>query len=349
MKAQVLHEIGKIQYEEVTTPKPEPNEVLVKVHAAGICGSDVPRAYETGAHCHPIIIGHEFSGEVVEADDGWKGKRVGIFPLIPCGKCRPCQDKKYEMCRHYSYLGSRRNGGFAEYVVVPKWNLIKLTENVSYEQAAMLEPMAVAAHAMRQTLDLKSASRDISIAVCGLGTIGLLLTMFLKNEGFNNLLLLGNKKSQQDAISVLGVEPECFYNVKSENPKEWVMSKTDDAGVDVFFECVGKSDTAQWAIDMAAPAGTVMLVGNPHSDMSLDKQVYWKILRNQLIIKGTWNSSFTNEKDDDWHYVIGLLESGKIAPEKFITHRFDLANLQNGLEIMRDKSEDFIKVMCVEK
>jgi len=104
----------------------------------------------------PLIIGHEFSGEIAQcgekADSAWKGKRVGIFPLIPCGECTPCHNKMYEMCRHYSYLDSRRNGAFAEYVSVPEWNLIELPNNVSYEQAAMLEPMAVAAHSMRRCL-----------------------------------------------------------------------------------------------------------------------------------------------------------------------------------------------------
>ncbi len=353
MKAQVLHDIGKIQYEDAPLPELSTGQVLVKVKAAGICGSDIPRIYETGAHCHPIIPGHEFSGEVAEigpeVEASLLGKRVGVFPLIPCGKCGPCRDKKYEMCRSYNYLGSRSDGGFAEYVAVPKWNLIELPDSVTYEQSAMLEPMAVAAHAMRRTLELDKISRDKSVAVCGLGTIGLLLTMFLINEGFDNLYLLGNKQSQKEAIGLLGVADERFCDTKKEDASNWLMSRTDNAGVDVFFECVGKSETMQLAVDMTSPAGMVMLVGNPHSDMSLDKQVYWKILRNQLTIKGTWNSSYTTEQTDDWHYVIGLLESGRIRPERFITHRYVLADLQNGFEIMRDKSEDFIKIMCVEK
>ena len=153
MKAQVLYGINDMRYEDIEEPQLKDGWVIVKVMAAGICGSDIPRIYKTGAHVHPIVIGHEFSGKVVKTyngDSDWSGKRVGVFPLIPCGKCKCCQDKRYEMCSNYNYLGSRCNGGLAEYVAVPEWNLLELTENISYRQAAMLEPMAVAVHAMRQ-------------------------------------------------------------------------------------------------------------------------------------------------------------------------------------------------------
>ena len=117
MNAYVLHDVNKIQLENVAKPIPEKNEVLIQVKAVGICGSDIPRIYQTGAHVHPLIPGHEFSGVVVETgtdiDANWRGQRVGIFPLIPCKTCMPCMKKRYEMCRNYSYLGSRRDGGLS--------------------------------------------------------------------------------------------------------------------------------------------------------------------------------------------------------------------------------------------
>ncbi len=156
MKAWVLHNINDLRYESVDKPQLSDQEVLVAVKAAGICGSDIPRIYQTGAHRQPLILGHEFSGVVEKIGAGvepfWEGKRVGIFPLIPCGSCLPCSRQQYEMCRSYSYLGSRRDGGFAQYAVVPKENLISLPDGVTYEEAAMLEPMAVAVHAMRRIM-----------------------------------------------------------------------------------------------------------------------------------------------------------------------------------------------------
>jgi len=281
-------------------------------------------------------------------DSGWCGKRVGIFPLIPCKKCGPCLKKQYEMCRSYSYLGSRRDGGFAEYVSVPVGNLVELPDNVSFEEAAMLEPMAVAVHSMRR---VQPKVTDI-VAVCGLGTIGLLLVMFLVEAGVENILVVGNKEFQRQAVLRLGVPEENYCDCKITNAEQWISTRTSGAGVDIFFECVGKNETVTQAVNSAAPGGKVMLVGNPYSDMTLEKAVYWKILRHQLLVTGTWNSSFCFPEDeaaepDDWRYVLKKLEEKKISPADFITHRFSLENLEQGFHIMRDKSEDYVKVMGV--
>ena len=125
------------------------------------------------------------------------------------------------------------------------------------------------------------------------------------------------------------------------------MEQTNGVGVDVFFECVGKNETLIHAINSAAPAGKVMLVGNPGSDINMKKDVYWKILRNQLTVMGTWNSSFTYDVTDDWHYVMDRLAGGKIDPSPLITHRYPLQELEQGFHIMRDKTEEYIKIMAV--
>jgi L-iditol 2-dehydrogenase len=125
------------------------------------------------------------------------------------------------------------------------------------------------------------------------------------------------------------------------------MDKTGGNGADVFFECVGRNETVAEAIDLAAPSGRVCLVGNPYSDMALDRAVYWKILRNQLVVTGTWNSSFTHDKGDDWHYVLDRLAAKKISPSALITHRYPLDEADKGFELMRDKREDYIKVIIL--
>lgn len=347
MKAWVLHGVNDLRLEDVPTPRPGEQEVLVAVKAAGICGSDIPRIYHTGAHTHPLIPGHEFSGEVVElgkdTDRKWLGRRVGIFPLIPCGKCVPCQKKQYEMCRGYSYLGSRRDGGFAEYASVPVWNLISLPEQAAYEAAAMLEPMAVAVHAMRRLAPQTSVRERI--AVCGLGTIGLLLLMFLKEAGFENVYAIGNKEFQKKMALKMGLREQDYCDSKKMDPHKWLMERTHGDGADFFFECVGKNETFELAVKSMAPAGKVTLVGNPFSNMALEKEVYWKILRNQLTITGTWNSSFFHKPEDDWNYVLERLSKGKICPEELISHRFSLGELETGLKIMRDKTQEYGKVM----
>lgn len=345
MKAWVLEGIGDIRYQTVQEPSPAPDEVLIEVKAAGICGSDIPRIYQTGAYSHPLIPGHEFSGKVIQlganVDHNLLGRRVGVFPLIPCGSCVPCQNGQYEMCRHYSYLGSRRDGGFAEYVAVPAWNLLPLPKEVSYEEAAMLEPMAVAVHAMRRL----SVSGSDSVAVCGLGTIGLLLVMFLQEAGVRNLLVFGNKEFQRQKILELGLSEDAYCDTRTEEPSKWMLERTRCLGADCFFECVGKNETISFAIDHTAPAGKVMLVGNPREDLYLKKEIYWKILRGQLEVAGTWNSSFLHTQEDDWNYVLRHLQQKKVAPKKLISHRLSMEELGRGFQIMKEKREDYVKII----
>lgn len=345
MKAYVLHDIDDLRLEEASMPIPKAHEVVVQVKAAGICGSDIPRIYKTGTYSFPLIPGHEFAGIVTamgeDVDVKWRDKPVGIFPLIPCHCCKQCEKKQYEMCRHYSYLGSRTNGGFAEYVIVPEENLIEIPQSVDYDVAAMLEPMAVAVHAMRKSR-VKSGN---VVAVCGLGTIGLLLCMFLLDAGIINIYVIGNKEFQKQKIMELGIPEDHYCDSNKVQVNEWLSTQTEGNGVDVFFECVGKEETIAQAIVNTSPGGTVQLIGNPAADIDLKKDVYWKILRNQLTVKGSWNSSFLHTQEDDWHYVLQRLEQKKIHPEKFITQRFSMEQLEQGLHIMRDKMEEYVKVM----
>ncbi|MDE6743369.1 MAG: galactitol-1-phosphate 5-dehydrogenase [Lachnospiraceae bacterium] len=395
MKAYVLRDIGRFGIEEVERPVPGPDEVIVQVKAAGICGSDIPRIYYHGTYSYPLIPGHEYSGIVVEAEStavkeadvqedscnagediyvgqaaSWIGKRVGVFPLIPCGKCLPCRQKRYEMCRNYSYLGSRRDGGFAEYVSVPVWNLIELPEEVTFEQAAMMEPMAVAVHAMRKVLQDKLMHTgnmpQIRIAICGLGTIGLFLLMFLKEAGYEDILVIGNKDIQKEKAFALGISGEQYYDSRDGGAGAWLEQCAREKGIDVFFECVGVNETVNLAVNHTAPGGRVMLVGNPASDMVLDRQIYWKILRNQLTLFGTWNSSYSKPfynkgadrqpaasclscddqiLEDDWQYVLNRLAAGRVHPEQMITHRYDFDGLIKGFELMRGKTEEYLKIM----
>ena len=345
MKAWVLHSIGDIRLEEVRKPEPARGEVLVEVGAAGICGSDIPRIYRSGAYFYPLIPGHEFSGTVAETgpgvDTAWTGARVGIFPLIPCRDCLPCQKKQYEMCRRYSYLGSRRDGGFAQYVSVPADNLLCLPASVTFEEAAMLEPMAVAVHAMRRIRPQKSERA----VICGMGTIGTLLLMFLREAGMENIFVIGNKELQRQTALQAGLSADCYCDSRSEDVNAWVTEHTGGAGADLYFECVGKNETISQAVTLTAPGGRIMLVGNPASDIGLQRDVYWKILRNQLTMAGTWNSSFTHDPFDDWHYVLQRLEQKRIAPARLISQRFSLEEAQRGFLLMRDKEEEFQKIM----
>lgn len=362
MKAQVLYGIGNIKYTEVEEPAPKDDEALVQVSACGICGSDIPRIYKTGAHNMPLVPGHEMTGTVKECTSRPElvGRRVGIFPLIPCKECPQCKAGHYEMCENYNYLGSRCDGGFAEYVSAPVWNLIPLPDDISDDEAAMLEPMSVAVHAIREigliskvtaqdgpkqwTAVAAGADEDSTqptIAVCGLGTIGLFVAMFLKDAGYRNVFCIGNKDIQKKKLLEMGYVEGDLCDVRYGEPSTFIKEKTGGAGVDYYFECIGRPESYQQAIKCAAPLGKVMLVGNPAADMDLPRETYWKILRGQLTLKGTWNSSYPN----DWTYVVERLTAWSMNPSSLITHRFNLEDMDQGLSIMKNKSEEYIKVM----
>ena len=173
--------------------------------------------------------------------------------------------------------------------------------------------------------------------------------MFLLDAGVRDIYVIGNKEFQKKMAGSLGIAETHYCDSKSQEISEWLQEQTGGRGVDVFFECVGKNETIADAIGNTVPGGTVQMVGNPASDIMLKKEIYWKILRNQLSVKGSWNSSFLHNEGDDWHYVLDKLNRQTIHPEQFITQKFEFEHLKDGLEIMRDKREEYVKVMMVQK
>ncbi len=343
MKAYVLEGIGRLEYKDVPMPSLRKDEVLVKVMSVGICGSDIPRIFKTGTYHFPTIPGHEFAGAVYQAGskeyDNLVGKRVGVFPLIPCKQCEQCRNRNYEMCQSYNYLGSRTDGGFAEYVAVPVWNLIELPKQVGFEDAAMLEPTCVALHAVRRA----DKDRVRSAAVYGCGTIGILVLQWLSALGIERTYAIGTRREQQELVTEL--TGAVFCNCREEEPVDFLMKNTDGRGVDLVLECVGVKESVNNSVHSAAAGGQVVLVGNPAGDIELEKQIYWQILRRQLSVYGVWNSSFTKEEDDDWHMAVKAIVEGKIRPARQITQRYSFDCLKDGLEAMRNKEIFSNKVM----
>ena len=346
MKANVLKAVGDLQYIDYKTPVLKRGWALVKVKAAGICGSDVARVFTTGTYHFPTIIGHEFAGIVDSVfdsdDDGWIGKRVSVFPLIPCGDCPNCKEGKYELCSHYNYLGSRCDGGFAEYVAVPKWNLLKISDNISMESAAMFEPASVALHALRNA---KVKIGD-NVAIVGPGTIGMIEVQLSMIAGAKNVILIGRSQEKLDyASQKFGIR---VINSLKDNVTDIINETTDGQGVDIAVEGTGASQSMEICLNIAKSSGTILAMGNPLGDMHLDKASYWKILRKQLTMVGTWNSAY-GTSHSDWDTIKSLVEQNKLNLEQLITHRFDLSGLLEGLEIMRNPKIYSNKVMIINK
>ncbi len=151
MKAAVLHAQGDIRYGEWATPEVSPGDVLIKVRATGICGSDIPRVLGGAAHHYPIVLGHEFAGEVARVGADVTRVKVGDratgAPLIPCFQCEDCQRGDYSQCKHYSFIGSRQQGSYAEFLCLPERHVVRFDANVDFAQGAFFEPSTVALHA----------------------------------------------------------------------------------------------------------------------------------------------------------------------------------------------------------
>lgn len=333
MKAYALHNISDLRFEDVKKPIAKVDEVLVKVKACGICSSDIPRIFKTGTYHFPTIPGHEFSGIVESVGDERNksliGKRVSVFPLLPCNNCEQCKKKNYEMCKSYGYLGSRNDGGFAEYVAVPVWNLIELPDNVSYEAGAMMEPLSVAMHSISQIKGFENQS----ILIIGTGMIAFAISLFATYFGCKKVTMLSRdfrKKFIADKIKNL-----------------IMVDKIDNEKFTSVFEVVGSNDTLVDAINYSEKKGTVVLVGNPASDMTLNKNVYWSILRSQLTIKGVWNSKYDGKNESDWTKVLNILSSKNFNSEIFITHKFNSSELKAALKMMYEHTETYCKVMLI--
>lgn len=330
MKAYVLHGIGDLRYEDCPLLELRPGWALVKVLVVGICSSDIPRIFEKGTYHFPTIPGHEFSGQVEKvankSDGKWIGKRVGVFPLIPCKKCPSCQKEQYETCANYDYIGSRRDGSFAEYVAVPVWNLIELPETVSDIQGALLEPTAVALHAVKRARIFPSTS----VCVVGTGAIGLLAGQWAKILGAGRVVIKGRSESKGQIVQQCGLE----YKADSCAGEEF----------DCVIEAVGSAQALEESLLRTAPGGRLVLMGNPDGSRTLSQDLYWRILRKQLTLIGTWNSSYGNN-DSDWSKSLYAMADGSLKSDGIVTHMLNREELPKGLEIMRSKSETFCKVI----
>ncbi len=345
MKASILYGIGDLRYEDMPKPIIKDNEVLVNVKACGICGSDVNRVLKTGTYRFPTVIGHEFSGMVVETNENNKellGKRVGVFPLKPCFECTQCMLKNYEMCSNYDYLGSRSDGGFEEYVAVPVWNLIEIPDSVSFEEAAMLEPISVAIHALERAGDIAGKT----VAVFGPGPIGNILLKVAKIKGASKVIMIGRTNEKLKFSSSLGADK--VLNSDNQDIKKEIDKISSEGGVDIIVEGTGAAKSISSCIEIAKRGGTIILMGNPLGNVELSKDTYWQILRYQLTLIGTWNSSF-GRNHDDWEKAVTLLSSGKLDVSRLISHKLKFNELLKGLEIMMDKNTFSQKVMLVNR
>ena len=341
MKALVLHDVGDLRYEDVERKEPKSGEVLLKVKACGICSSDIPRIYITGTYHFPTIPGHELAGQIValgdDVDESLLGRKAAVFPLLPCRECAPCKNEQYAQCKNYNYFGSRCDGGFAEYLVVPVWNLVLMDDELDYKTAALCEPSAVSLHAIH----IAGMKQGQNVVVVGAGTIAFLIAAFAKSQGAAKVIICGRSEVKLNFAAKLGYGT---VNTVKGNVEEQVKNILNGDCADVVFECVGKASTAANAIEACGAFGTVVLVGNPEGDMQFEKNIYWKILRQQITVKGTWNSSY-NANVNDWQEVIAYMAEDPELFSTLVTQTYPLEDYEEAMQCVRDSSRFSLKVM----
>lgn len=328
MMAANLHAVGDLRYEAVPMAKREKGEVLLKVMAAGVCGSDLPRVFEKGTYHFPTIPGHEFAGKIVEADDpALVGRKAAVFPLLQCGKCEFCQVGEYVKCVDYDYYGSRRDGAFAEYLAVKEENLVLLDDSLSYEVAAMCEPAAVARAAIRR---LEVQLGDLCV-VYGAGPIGLIAAQWARLAGAGCVRVVDISEEKLAFARKFGFEA---YDPATDGP------------ADCALEGTGASAALNNALKALKANGRLVLMGNPMRNMEIEQSVYSQLLRKEIVLRGTWNSSY-NDRVNDWKATADAMTKGQIEVAPLITHRYALSECNEAFGMMYGRKTFYTKVMFV--
>jgi L-iditol 2-dehydrogenase len=344
MQALVLTEYNCLEVRDVPEPPLEPEDVLVAVRACGICGSDVHGMDgSTGRRRPPIIMGHEAAGVVARtgAPSGsgvadWKaGDRVAMDSTISCGRCGFCRSGRINLCDRRQVLGVscdeyRRDGAFAQLVAVPGHILVRLPEAVGFRQAAMVEPLSVAVHAVRRArVDL-----DDSAVVVGTGVIGLLVVEVLRAAGCGKILAADVDPARLDLACKLGAD-EAIRSDLVDLPAE-VLRRTSGRGADLAIEAVGIAPTVAAAVASVRKGGRVTLIGNlaPHVDLALQA-----VVTRELTLSGSCASS------GEYATCLDLMARGAVQVDPLISAAAPLAEGPAWFRRLQQKEPGLLKVI----
>lgn len=343
MKAVQMFAVKDLRVNEVEKPTPREDEVLLKVMAVGVCGSDIPRINKKGPHVLPIIPGHEFAGEVVAVGKnvtGWNvSDRAAVAPLIPCNQCEWCEQGLYSLCEDYKYYGSRNNGAFAEYLAVKTENLLKLNKTTPFDWGATVDPAANAIHAFFRG----NITKDDTLTVFGMGAIGLFAIQYAKAIGIANVIAVDINKEKLETARYCGAD--YVINSGHENVIEKVREYTDGQGTTAILEMSGAAAAQVQAVQAAAKMGRVIYLGINNGDLNFPNDAINKILRGQLSIIGSWNSFSKPFPGKEWTESVRLMEEGKMNPNKLITHQLGLEDVPEVFRKIDVEPFHFNKIM----
>lgn len=335
MKALVYEGAWQMPQREIEMPEPGPQDVIVAVQAVGICGSDV-HGYMgvTGRRKPPIVMGHEFSGIVSSAGSAVReykvGDRVVAEPLLTCGECENCRAGRPNICLRRGGLGMNLNGAYADAVRVPEKMLHRLPEDMTWEQGALVEPLAVALHAV----NLTPFALMETVVVIGAGTIGLLTLLAARLKGAGKVIITDANKHRLEMARELGAE--IAINVTERDPIEIIQAETNGAGAGAVIEAVGISATAQQSLAAARPGGHVTWIGNSHPLVEINMQ---SIVTRELTLHGAYgfNQEFARSME--------VIRTERLPVKRLIEMK---APLEDGTQIIYDLAKgnlDAVKVI----
>lgn len=329
MKAAVFYEKHKLVIEDIEVPKPEKGEVLIRVMACGICGTDV-HIFEgdEGAAATPAktVIGHEFSGVVEEVGEGVTavkaGDKVCVDPNKLCGDCYWCKSGAGHFCESMIGIGTTVNGGFSQYCAVPVSQVYKVSDKTTFEQAAMAEPVACCLHG----IDMCDISCGDSVLVIGGGMIGLIMLQLAKLKGAARLVLLEPVESKRELAKKLGAD--LCIDPLSENVGE-VLKANGIERVNTVIECVGNPNTMKQAISYAGKKSTVMLFGLTKPNDTIDIKPF-ELFKKEIVLKASFINPYTQKR------AIELIDSGKIDVSSMI---YSVSSLDELPSILADSKK----------
>jgi len=337
MKAAVLKGIENLDIEDLPPPTPSPDEILIKVRACSICGTDV-RVYHHG-HKHmrfPRITGHELSGEIVEVGkkvtNHKTGERVAIAPAIPCGRCYYCRRGVQSMCINLTAIGYHYDGGFAGFMIVPQdaarnGCVNPIPANVSFEEAALAEPLACVINGQ----ELSRITLGDTVAVIGAGPLGCLHLQLAKVKGAAKTILLELSRERME-FSKRMVSPDILINPSLEDAIQRVKDETEGRGADKIIVACSNGKAQEDSLSMVAPRGVINFFGGLPHDRPFIEFNSNLIHYGEFYVVGTHGSAPYHNK-----LALNLISQGKVAVEELVGHRLPLEKLEEGLQLAERK------------
>jgi L-iditol 2-dehydrogenase len=339
VKALKVTDVAAFELQEIAKPTPKKGEVLIKVAYVGVCGSDLPRYFDGGVHQFPQVLGHEFSGIVVETGDAVelaKGTRVAVAPLVPCNECEQCRSGHPQLCLHYSFIGSRQQGAMAEYVIAPAENCLVVPKMLDLKIAATIEPLTVAIHGVER---IRTKAGDKAI-VLGAGTIGLMTVLALRARGISEIIVVDLNEQKLELAQKIGAD--LVVNPLKTNLDTYF----EEHGLGtIVFETAGNHITQVQAVKYAARKAKVVFVGTCTHPVQFEAEEFELILRRELELTGSWMSYSAPFPGFEWHAALNYLAKGEIDTRPLITGIYSLEDQALPFEKMREKNSKEVKVL----